>query len=193
MPESEDRLEGRPQRRPERRTGRRAGWERDGSPEAAARIRQQQTWVDLQVRAAMERGEFDDLPGAGKPIRDLGTEHDPDWWLKKLVERERLVVLPLSVQLRKEDAALDDELDRLTTEKAVRARLEDFNQRVVKARYALPEGPPLITMPRDVDAEVEAWARRRAARLAERARTAPPPPARGWRRLLGRRGDRRTR
>ncbi|WP_442940266.1 DnaJ family domain-containing protein [Nocardioides sp. B-3] len=26
---------------------------------------------------AQERGDFDDLPGAGKPLRGLGTEHDP--------------------------------------------------------------------------------------------------------------------
>jgi len=186
MPESEDRPEGRT-RRP---TGERGRQERGGSAAAAARIRQQQTWVDHQIRAAMERGEFDDLPGAGKPIADLGTEHDPEWWIKKLVERERLVVLPLSVQLRNEDAGLDAELDRLTTERAVRAHLEDFNERVVKARYALPEGPPLITMPRDVEEGVAAWAERRAARLAARAvRREEPPPPRGWRRLLrGRRG-----
>ncbi|GAB7002704.1 hypothetical protein JCM18899A_01750 [Nocardioides sp. AN3] len=168
MPESDDRVDrsGRPPR--------------GGSSAAAARIRQQQTWVDLQVRAAMERGEFDNLPGAGKPIADLGTEHDPEWWLKKLVERERLVVLPLSVQLRKEDAALDDELDRLATEKAVRARVTDFNERVIKARYALPEGPPLITMPRDVDATVAGWAARREARLAARRTPQEPPPRRRW-------------
>jgi hypothetical protein len=183
MPESDERPEGpephlgpQPQRRP--------GAQERGSPAAAARIRQQHTWVDLQVRAAMERGEFDDLPGAGKPIPDLGTEHDPQWWLKKLVERERLVVLPLSVQLRKEDAELDAELDRLATEKAVRARVEDFNERVVKARYALPEGPPLITMPRDVEATVADWAARRAARLAARRTSAEVAPRRRrwWRR-----------
>ncbi|MDH2413215.1 DUF1992 domain-containing protein [Nocardioides sp. CER19] len=177
MSESEDRPEGRPERRPRP--------EAAGSAAAAARIRQQQTWVDLQVRAAMERGEFDNLPGAGRPIADLGTEHDPEWWLKKLVERERLVVLPLSVQLRKEDAGLADELDRLTTEKAVRARVEDFNERVIKARYALPEGPPLITMPRDVDATVADWAARREARLA--ARRTPEQTARPRRRWWRRR------
>ncbi|SFB89958.1 protein of unknown function [Nocardioides terrae] len=175
MSESEDWPEGRPERPPRP--------EREGSAAAAARIRQQQTWVDLQVRAAMERGEFDDLPGAGKPIEGLGTEHDPEWWVKKLVERERLVVLPLSVQLRKEDASLDGELDRLSTEKAVRAKVEDFNERVIKARYALPEGPPLITMPRDVDATVTGWAARRAERLAARRTThEETPPRRWWRR-----------
>ena len=88
---------------------------------ARARIEQQQTWVDLQVRRAMERGEFDDLPGAGKPIEGLGGEHDPDWWIKRLVERERIVVQPPSIQLRKDDAALDDLLDRMWSEAEVRS------------------------------------------------------------------------
>jgi hypothetical protein len=157
---------------------------------ARARIEQQQTWVDLQVRQAMERGDFDDLPGTGKPISDLGETHDPDWWLKKLVEREKLAILPPSLQLRKEDAELDDRLDRLTRENDVRRELEDFNKRVIAARYRLPEGPPLVTMPRDVDATVRAWAERRAARLRRSRTEAPPEPREPRRRWWGRRrGD----
>src|SRR5687767_2872407 len=90
--------------------------DRTGRSAAAARIAQQSTWVDLQVRRAMERGEFDDLPGQGKPIEDLGVEHDPDWWVKKLVEREKIALLPPAIALRKEDAALDERLDHLTAE-----------------------------------------------------------------------------
>lgn len=144
---------------------------------ARARIEQQQTWVDLQVRQAMERGDFENLPGAGKPIEGLGTEHDPDWWLKKLVERERIVVLPPSVALRKEDAGLDAELDRYNVESEVRRHVEDFNERVIRARYSLSAGPPLITMPRDVDATVAAWKERYAARRTA-ARTEPAAPRR---------------
>ena len=151
---------------------------------AKARIEQQQTWVDLQIRQAQERGAFDNLPGAGKPIEGLGAEHDPDWWLKKLVERERIAVLPPSVALRKEDAELDDRLDRINVERDVRREVEDFNERVIRARYQLPEGPPLITMPRDVEATVDAWRERRAVRPATRAvpRTEPDaaPPKRHW-------------
>jgi hypothetical protein len=124
-------------------------------------------WVDQQIRLAMERGEFDDLPGAGKPIADLGAEHDKDWWLKKLIEREQITgVLPPSLQLRKDDAELDGRLDRHTAESEVRRELEEFNARVLKARYTPVDGPPLITQPRDVDAEVSAW----RARIQERAR-----------------------
>ena len=108
---------------------------RTGASAAAARIRHQHTWVDLQVRKAMDRGDFDDLPGAGKPISDLGTQHDPDWWLKRLIERERITgVLPAALQLRKDDAELDELLDRLGTEAGVRREVDDFNARVVSAR-----------------------------------------------------------
>ncbi len=157
---------------------------------AAARIEQQARWVDLQVQQAMARGEFDDLPGAGKPIRDLGPHHDPDWWLKKLVEREQITgVLPPALQLRKDDAELDGRLDRLGSEAEVRRELEDFNARVIHARYTPVDGPPLITQTRDVEESVRAWHERRRARRSTPPTTpaagpakAPPSRRRWWRR-----------
>jgi hypothetical protein len=191
MPESEDWPEGRPEA-PDRGPARD---QRTGSPAAAARIQQQHTWVDLQVQQAIARGDFDDLPGAGKPIKDLGDQHDPDWWVKQLVERENIAVLPPSIALRKEDAELDDRLDEIGYEAEVRRVVEEFNERVIKARYSLHQGPPLITMPRDVDATVAAWQVRREARaVARRARRDEPavrPARRHWwnRRTRRREGD----
>ena len=125
--------------------GERARDDRTGRSAAAARIAQQSTWVDLQVRRAMERGEFDDLPGQGKPIQDLGVEHDPDWWVKKLVERENIALLPPALALRKEDAELEGRLDEITAESEVRREVEDFNKRVIETRRQLQGGPPVIT------------------------------------------------
>jgi hypothetical protein len=122
--------------------------------------------ADMHVRNAIERGEFDDLPGSGKPL-DLPDHHDPDWWLNNLMVRERLVLLPPSIQLRREDAALDERLDQERSEADVRHEIEEFNKRVLRGRYQPPAGPPLVTMPRDVDATVAAWADRRAARAAQ--------------------------
>ncbi len=150
-----------PDREPERD-------ERTGRAAAAQRIQHQSRWVDLQIQEAMKRGDFDNLPGAGKPIEGLGTEHDPDWWLKKLVEREKVSVLPPALQLRKDDAELDAKLDRHTAESEVRRELEEFNARVMRARYTPVDGPPLITMPREVEDEVDAWRERRLARRRER-------------------------
>src|SRR5689334_3221120 len=173
---------GTPDRTPERD-------ERTGRAAAAQRIQRQHEWVDLQIKQAMERGDFDNLPGTGKPIKNLGTQHDPDWWIKQLIEREKISgLLPPALQLRKDDAELDQRLDRHTAESEVRRILEEFNARVMKARYTPVDGPPLVTMPRDVEAEVDAWrgrrtARRRAAAAAKAAaRPAPQPKRRRFRR-----------
>src|SRR3954447_4644354 len=177
----------------ERRNGRywqeKAQDERTGRSAAGERIRNQTHWVDLQVRRAMERGEFDDLPGAGKPL-ELPDKHDPDWWVKKLIEREKITgIAPPAIGLRREDAELDATLDREASEADVRRTVEDFNRRGVEARRQLPGGPPVVTPTRDVEAEVRAWYDRRAARR-ERARVAAAadqqhaeePRRRWWRR-----------
>jgi hypothetical protein len=39
-----------------------------------------ETWADRQIREAEERGEFDDLPGKGKPIPDLDKVGDVSEW-----------------------------------------------------------------------------------------------------------------
>jgi DnaJ-like protein len=169
--------------------------ERTGRSAAAERMGRKNEWVDLQIRKAMERGEFDDLPGAGKPLTSLGPQHDPDWWLKQLIEREKISgVLPPALQLRKDDAELDAKLDRHTAESEVRRELEEFNARVMKARYTPVDGPPLITMPRDVETEVDAWRarhreRRRAAEARRRAAPKPAATSGRRRRWFGRRAD----
>ncbi|MDN5893487.1 MAG: DUF1992 domain-containing protein [Nocardioides sp.] len=165
----------------------RSGREPKGSAAAAARMQQAHLWVELQVTQAMERGEFDDLPGQGKPIDDLGERHDPDWWLKKLVEREKISVLPPALELRKENLRLDAALDRENVEKRVRDILEDFNRRVVAARRQLEGGPPVVTPTRDVDVEVARWherrtARRAAAAAASEAEASNRPRRRWWQR-----------
>ena len=115
----------------------RARDDRTGQSAAEARIQHQGQWVEQQLRIAFERGDFDDLPGAGKPLEGLGTDHDPDWWVKRLVEREQISVLPPALELRKEDAELAQRLDRITAESEVREELESFNARVRRARMQL--------------------------------------------------------
>ncbi|MFT3873855.1 MAG: DUF1992 domain-containing protein [Nocardioides sp.] len=135
---------------------------RTGRAAARARIAQQATWVDLQIQRAQEQGAFDNLPGRGKPIEGLGKQHDPDWWLKKLVEREQITgVLPPALQLRKDDAELDARLDEMSVEAEVRREIEEFNERVRAARLQPLGGPPMITQQRDLEETVAAWRERR--------------------------------
>ncbi|MGH3366696.1 MAG: DUF1992 domain-containing protein [Nocardioidaceae bacterium] len=136
-----------------------------------ARLEQKALWVDLQIERAMADGAFDNLPGAGKPIHALGSTHDPDWWVKGLIERERLSgLLPPALALRNEDAEFDEQVDRETTELGVPRLVEDFNARVVEARRQLLGGPPVVTQMRDVAVEVAAWRVRRDERRAQQRR-----------------------
>jgi hypothetical protein len=160
----------------EQRRLRRAAVTRFGAPDAdqeeheeddnaaSKRMDQKTLWVDLQVRRSIERGEFDNLPGAGKPLK-LPAQHDPDWWVKRLIEREKISgVAPPAIGLRREDAELDAVLDREWSEEGVRREVADFNRRVVEARRQLTGGPPVLTRTRDAEDEVAAWAARREAR-----------------------------
>jgi hypothetical protein len=132
---------------------------------AAQRLEQQTLWVDMQVRRAMARGDFDNLPGAGKPLK-LPAQHDPDWWVKRLIEREKLSgIAPPAIGLRREDAELDDTLDREATEAGVRRIVDDFNRRVIEARRQLLGGPPVVTKTRDPQLEVDRWRARRTNRV----------------------------
>jgi hypothetical protein len=177
--------------RPGRRAAEREQDPRTGSGAAASRIREQARWVDLQIQQAMARGEFDDLPGAGKPLAGLGSPDDRDWWLKQLIERERITgVLPPALELRKEDAGFDALLDRETAEPRVRELVEDFNRRIVMARRQLEGGPPVITPTRDVEVEVERWRERLAARREQRSHPDEPARTRRWRGRARRRSQR---
>jgi len=118
--------------------------------------------VERQIREAQERGEFDNLPGAGKPLKGLGESDDPDWWVRQLVRREGLDMtdaLPPALALRKEAAGFPDSLLDLRTEESVRAVLEDFNRRVKLDRLRPPVGPfpPLLARTVDVDELVAQW------------------------------------
>ncbi|WP_231917803.1 DnaJ family domain-containing protein [Microbacterium pygmaeum] len=140
--------------------------------------------VESAIQQAIRRGEFDDLPGAGKPIPGLSATHDPDWWIRRKIERENLTGLgPPALLLRTEYAALDATLDGLRSQSEVREHLEDFNRRVIEARRQLLGGPPVITPTVDVDERLEEWRERKDAAVRPSAAsdaTPPPVPRRRW-------------
>ena len=114
--------------------------------------------IDRQIREAQERGDFDDLPGAGKPLPGFGQEYDENWWLKNLIERENITgVLPATLALRRQLEDLPDELAKLRTEEAVRATVAALNEEVRKARRGLLDGPAVPLRTVDPDEAVANW------------------------------------
>lgn len=147
---------------------------------------QRAQYVRVAIEQAERRGDFDNLPGSGKPLANLHQAYDPDWWIRRKIEREKLTGLgPPALTLRSEDAGLNDRLDAATSERAVREILEEFNRRVVDARRQLQGGPPVITPTRDVEREIVELHERRQERFRladeERERRAAELAAMSWR------------
>jgi hypothetical protein len=115
-------------------------------------------WVERQIRTAQERGEFDDLPGAGKPLpRRSGDVME--WVAEKLraENTDTRSLLPPSLALRKELEDLPARLSRVRSEREVRALVADLNRRI-KAEILVPSGgPPLLVRPVDVEEAVADW------------------------------------
>jgi hypothetical protein len=149
-------------------------------------------YVEVTIQQAIRRGDFDNLPGAGKPLPGLGDRHDPDWWIRRKIQTEKLTGLgPPALMLRVEDREFDDRLDALHRESDVREAVEDFNRRIVDARRQLLGGPPVITPTRDVEGAVAAWRERRDARASAAAAAVTTQPSPRQRRLFRRRVSRR--
>ncbi len=113
--------------------------------------------ADRLIREAQERGEFDNLPGEGKPLSGLDGRHDPDWWVKGLMEREQVSVLPPSLALRKQVADLPQTLATESSEANVRAIVTSLDQLVLQSHRSALDGPRAFVKRIDVDAVVAQW------------------------------------
>ena len=130
-----------------------------------------ETLVERQIRLAQERGDFDDLPGKGKPLPGLDGPDDENWWVKGYLRREGLSaepLLPTPLQLRREIERLPDTVAGLPDERTVREVARELNRRIAQWLRA-PVGPAVPVGPVDVDAVVARWRADRAALLDRRA------------------------
>ncbi|WP_341854621.1 DUF1992 domain-containing protein [Brachybacterium sp. GPGPB12] len=113
--------------------------------------------IESAIEAAARRGDFDDLPGAGKPL-DLPDTHDPDWWVNQRIasgDIDSEALLPVVVSLRKEYERRDETLAASPDEKAVR----EYARGLHRAR---PRGPAREPLPADAGAGVGRGRRGRA-------------------------------
>ncbi|WP_067566769.1 DnaJ family domain-containing protein [Nocardia acidivorans] len=151
-----------------------------------------ESWIDKQIREAIDRGEFGQLPGAGKPIPP-GMD-DENWWVRNLLQREGIgndALLPEHIVLRRDRERIDRTVAQLPTERAVRDAVTELNERIIRWLRS-PGGPNVPIGPVRADEVVAKW---RAARETERSAENPSAPAEPveprakrswWRRVRGR-------
>ena len=135
-----------------------------GTAEAYPRMTEQkppkvswESWIERKIRDAMERGEFDNLPGSGQPLPDLDRPYDELWWLRKKLREEKLSIEPPALELRRQ---LDDTRVRIAaarSEGEVRRLVAAVNERIVYVNSHTTFGPPSDLVPLDVERVVAEW------------------------------------
>lgn len=134
-----------------------------------------QSWIDKQIQDATKRGEFDNLPGTGKPLPNRGA-FSTEAWIRQYLEREGLSAeeaLPTPLRLRKESERLAESVHLLPSEQDVRDVVADLNDRIRAFRRLPGDGPPLIVRLIDEDEMLRRW---RESRPVSPPPTTPPAP-----------------
>ncbi|MFF3017574.1 DUF1992 domain-containing protein [Streptomyces sp. NPDC057939] len=120
-----------------------------------------ESFVDRQIREAEARGEFEKLPGWGKPMASLDAPYDELWWIRGKMHREGFSSLPPALALRKEAEDALETARAARSERQVRAVLTEVNEKIAAALRMPPPGPPLNLTEFDIEAVLAEW---RAAR-----------------------------
>ena len=120
-----------------------------------------ESWIDRQIREGMERGEFDGLPGHGRPLPGVERPRDEMWWVKDKLRREDASFLPPTLAVRKEVEDARAAIAASASETEVRRIVADINARIVEVNSRVTAGPPSTLAPLDPERTLERW---RAAR-----------------------------
>ena len=131
------------------------------------------SWIDQQIADAEDRGVFDDLPGAGQPLKIKPTG-DGDFgqaWMRDYARREGVSseeFLPTPLKLRREIEQLAETVGEMRSEAEVRETFGDLNRRIVEWRR-IPVGPPIHVRLVNTDEMVARWRAAQAAKAAQAA------------------------
>jgi hypothetical protein len=108
------------------RVGRTVGVEKDG-----AGVKDP---VEEQIKEAIARGDFDNLPGQGRPLPK--GDDGPGWWARRQIEQMRRLD-----RLSELSARIDRDLGDvwvLRDEAVVRERVAEFNAEIESANRDVP-------------------------------------------------------
>lgn len=117
-------------------------------------------WIEQQIEEARAEGAFDDLPGAGKPQAEVKGAYDPDWWVKQLIRREGVSVLPPALAIR---GRVEREVTRilaLPRESDVRKAVDALNAEIGKVNATVTEGPATAIPRLDPESVLRRWRER---------------------------------
>lgn len=154
------------------------------------------SWIDQQIEEARERGAFDNLPGAGKPLPGGNDADDGQSWIREYARREGVSaeeLLPTPLRLRKKAARLAETVPELACEQEVREAVAELNTLIAEWRR-IPVGPAIFVPLVSTDAMLARWREAHpAGSLAKTGAGGRPAPVRAEQAPSAQPGGRRRR
>lgn len=136
------------------------------------------SWIDQQISEAADRGAFDDLPGAGKPL-PARDDFNGQAWLADYVRRQGGSIedtLPTPLRLRRQRELLTEAAPEFRSEEQVREAAAELNEQIMRWRK-LPQDPPIFVPLVDTEGLVKLWLTAHEEAELNRAAQAPEPSA----------------
>ena len=121
-------------------------------------------WIEALIHQAEREGKFDCVAHAPDPMAgvDPNSADDENWWLKKLINREGLTVMPEMLAVKKDVSALRCGLAEVPNERELRTRCAELNRRIIAADLDNSSPVAKDIAPIDIDQMVGRW---RTARM----------------------------
>ena len=117
-----------------------------------------ENWIEAQINKARRDGAFEHIEGRGKPLPGLDKPTEPNWWVNKLIKREKLqAILPDTLALKRDVSLFLEDIHSLRTEALVRQNVKALNVRIAHCNARPAKGPPSTVSTLDVEKVVSRW------------------------------------
>ncbi len=99
--------------------------------------------IEKKIQDAQENGDFDDLPGKGKPIKLEDDRNIPEELRLTYKILKNADCLPPELELRKEIRTMEDMLENIPDEKEKYRHIKKINYKIMQLNM-MGKGSPLL-------------------------------------------------
>ena len=99
--------------------------------------------IEQKIREAQMKGEFDNLPGTGKPVEIEDDRHVPEDLRMAYKILKNANCVPPEIELKKEIRRMEDMLENLSDEKEKYRQIKKINFRIMQLNMLRKTSPLL--------------------------------------------------
>jgi hypothetical protein len=99
--------------------------------------------IEQRIKEAQERGEFDELPGRGEPLKIEDDSHIPEDLRLAYKILKNADCLPPELELRKEIRQMEDMLEGIPDEKEKYRMIKKINLKIMRLNMTRKKSPLL--------------------------------------------------